>query len=142
MKTSAEIDAEIKRLKKEYQTAAQREFTEGAAELFVAHPRLKSFGWTQYTPYFNDGDSCEFSAHTDDPYINGFNEWDDDDGEGSDGENLHDLSGSEPAAGKVVKAVQKFLKNFSEDYYREAFGDHIKVHVTAKKLTTDEYSHD
>jgi hypothetical protein len=26
-------------------------------------PLIQDFGWTQYTPYFMDGDVCEFSAH-------------------------------------------------------------------------------
>lgn len=26
------------------------------------HPDVLLFGWRQYTPYFNDGDTCEFSA--------------------------------------------------------------------------------
>jgi hypothetical protein len=25
-------------------------------------PTMKAFGWTQYTPYFNDGDPCVFSV--------------------------------------------------------------------------------
>jgi hypothetical protein len=27
-------------------------------------PYFVAFGWTQYTPYFNDGDVCEFGVHT------------------------------------------------------------------------------
>jgi hypothetical protein len=34
--------------------------TFGSAELFEEFPELESFSWTQYTPYFNDGDTCEF----------------------------------------------------------------------------------
>lgn len=26
-------------------------------------PTIKSFGWRQYTPYFNDGEPCEFTVH-------------------------------------------------------------------------------
>lgn len=26
-------------------------------------PRVVEIGWRQYTPYFNDGDTCEFGAH-------------------------------------------------------------------------------
>ncbi len=29
-------------------------------EFFAAHPAVKSIAWTQYTPYFNDGDPCTF----------------------------------------------------------------------------------
>lgn len=39
---------------------------EELAPLFQAlldDPTIVEFGWTQYTPYFNDGDTCEFSVH-------------------------------------------------------------------------------
>jgi len=58
----------------------RKEFPSMFTELFAQAPKLKSVSWTQYTPYFNDGDSCEFSAHTDDLYVNGSNSnYDDDD---------------------------------------------------------------
>ena len=31
--------------------------------LYEKYPDLKSIHWTQYTPYFNDGDECEFGVH-------------------------------------------------------------------------------
>lgn len=36
-------------------------------ELFDAYPTLEGVKWEQWTPYFNDGDSCVFSIH--DRYI-------------------------------------------------------------------------
>jgi hypothetical protein len=39
---------------------------EELAPLFQAlldDPTIVEFGWRQYTPYFNDGDLCEFSVH-------------------------------------------------------------------------------
>jgi hypothetical protein len=39
------------------------------ADIFKRNNKFKSFSWTQYTPYWNDGDTCEFSAHTDYIYI-------------------------------------------------------------------------
>ncbi|MGC9439277.1 hypothetical protein [Streptomyces sp. WG5] len=39
---------------------------EELAPLFQAlldDPTITRFGWTQYTPYFNDGDTCEFGVH-------------------------------------------------------------------------------
>lgn len=36
-------------------------------EALLADERVIEFGWSQYTPYFNDGDVCEFSV--DDPWI-------------------------------------------------------------------------
>lgn len=52
----------------------QKDFPAMFTELFAEAPNLKSVGWTQFTPYFNDGDSCEFGANFDYLYINGANE--------------------------------------------------------------------
>jgi hypothetical protein len=52
----------------------QKDFPAMFTELFAEAPNLKSFGWTQFTPYFNDGNSCEFGVNFDYPYINGSNE--------------------------------------------------------------------
>jgi hypothetical protein len=64
------FDAKKKMLLAELQT----QFPSMFIELFKKAPNLKSFGWRQYTPYFNDGDSCVFRVHFDYPYINGASE--------------------------------------------------------------------
>lgn len=33
-----------------------------ATELFEEYPQLENFGWTQETPFFNDGDPCVLSV--------------------------------------------------------------------------------
>lgn len=38
-------------------------------EIFKKNKSFESFSWTQYTPYWNDGDTCEFYAHTDSIFI-------------------------------------------------------------------------
>lgn len=58
------VDARVK-----MQETAKGLFTEMSAELFAENPELVSFSWTQYTPYFNDGDVCEFSCHGDYPSV-------------------------------------------------------------------------
>lgn len=57
----------------------RKEFPTMFSDIFTTAPKLKSVSWTQYTPYFNDGDTCEFSAHVSDLDINGRSEYDDDD---------------------------------------------------------------
>jgi hypothetical protein len=34
-----------------------------ALDTLLAHPKVTKVRWTQYTPYFNDGEACEFSTH-------------------------------------------------------------------------------
>lgn len=152
MKNSKEINEKLKEMKKEYMDAAQSEFKEGANELFDKHPRLKSFAWTQYTPYFNDGDTCYFGVN--DLEFNGY----DYDGEGGEGENLEELSKTkiwdhnssaqiknpnyDKTASDIIKEVNEFFKSFDDDVYEEMFGDHMKVTVSKNKIETDEYEHD
>jgi len=60
----------IEKLKSQLSEDSQALFNESLQEIFDNNPDFNSFAWTQYTPYFNDGDSCDFSAHTDYIYIN------------------------------------------------------------------------
>ena len=66
-----EKQEEIKKMKKEMVEASNKIFTELTKSIFEEYPKVESFGWNQYTPYFNDGDTCTFSVNTDWIYING-----------------------------------------------------------------------
>ena len=39
-------------------------------ELFDKSNLIESIGWTQYTPFFNDGEECTFRVHISELYIN------------------------------------------------------------------------
>lgn len=39
-------------------------FEPAFAHFFKKFPQVTAIVWTQYTPYFNDGDPCEFGVHT------------------------------------------------------------------------------
>jgi hypothetical protein len=64
-----ELKKKIAEAKKAMETTAKSAFAEMAEEFFEENPDIITFGWTQYTPYWNDGDVCEFSAHTDYPSV-------------------------------------------------------------------------
>ncbi len=77
-----EILAEIKAnkdemdvLRKQLSEKVHANFHKMAKKLFNEYPELTSFGWTQYTPYFNDGEACQFNSHHTDPFINGFDSY-------------------------------------------------------------------
>jgi hypothetical protein len=151
---SQELKNKINDLKKDYLKSAKEEFKQQSNGLFDEYPRLKSFGWTQFTPHFCDGDPCYFGVRNDEPEINGYNAY----GEGNDGdgENLNLLSNKQiykdgkyvdnqnydREADKIVKEVVKFLKSFDDDVYEDLFGDHMKVTIYKNKIDTDEYQHD
>lgn len=77
MPTVKEINARIKKTQKDIEKLKSKLvkdtntlFKQSLKEIFKDHSNLESFSWTQYTPYWNDGDTCTFSAHTDYIYLN------------------------------------------------------------------------
>lgn len=124
--------------------AAKAAFKAGAMELFEQHPDLKSFGWKQATPYFNDGDECVFSAYTDAPDINGENGEDLDDGKEYDPKTGKYEQVREPTvAYKLRDPVSDFLSQFDNDTMKGMFGDHASVTVFRKgEIEIEEYYHD
>jgi len=73
----SEANERIKELKKQVQKELQAEFTGALAELFDAYPFVKSVSFTAYTPFFNDGDTCEYNVHHDYCQFNGYYEGED-----------------------------------------------------------------
>lgn len=83
----SEANARINELKKQVQKELQAEFNGALTELFDAYPFVKSLSFTAYTPYFNDGDTCEYSVHHDYCQFNGYDE----DADEQEGENVNVL---------------------------------------------------
>lgn len=81
MPTTKELQTRISKSKKDIEKLrskmikdSQLLFKQSLKDIFKKHKKLVSFSWTQYTPHWNDGDECVFSAHTDYLYINGSEE--------------------------------------------------------------------
>ena len=51
-----QLDAKLK-------TFGKETFAESLAPFFAANPHIEGVTWQQYTPYFNDGDTCEFNVY-------------------------------------------------------------------------------
>lgn len=58
-----EIIENFKQQKEKFQEVIKVEFRKALDKFFEKYPKIEGIMWTQYTPYFNDGDSCEFSVH-------------------------------------------------------------------------------
>ncbi|MET9120002.1 hypothetical protein [Streptomyces sp. NPDC004528] len=137
----------------------------------IEHPEVKLVGWHQYTPYFNDGDVCEFSAsgvyvitvhdaeqyeelQENDPYMVeetfsssadhptlGGRPW------------IYDRTtfkgeygpyeGNYPELWEAVDALATAIGSGSSDSVLLGhFGDHAKILVTTDKIEIEHYSHD
>ena len=56
--------SEFNQYKQEFQSQAQKKFKEYFIGFWEKNPAVKAVIWTQYAPYFNDGDPCTFKVHT------------------------------------------------------------------------------
>ena len=168
----SEANARINELKKQVQKELQAEFTGALTELFDAYPFVKSLSFTAYTPFFNDGDTCEYNVHHDYCNFNGYDEDRDVEGEGVDVLQLaketiyveepnpnYDPSTSRwgndktkwvrkpnpdfnPLYKEAVDAFREALAVVDDDNWMDMVGDHVKVTITREGIETNEYDHD
>lgn len=131
---------ELKELKAAYdkklRDEGQAAVGEAFKEVFDKFPELQSIVWTQYTPYFNDGDTCTFSVH--DFSIN-FNEADASDYD--HGESLYSL-GKDPDKKALVDSVRALRKELPSDVLESVFEDHVKVVATREGFKVTECDHE
>lgn len=156
---------EINKKKEEMVEELRKDFPEILKPVFEECEIIQSFSWNQYTPYFNDGDACEFSVNLDYPDINGIN-WDDfsSSEQGYDGyefiaksyhtdmDKYNELIQKYPEntpsdkliklAGEVLK-FQDALSSIPDEFFLDLFGDHVSVTIDKEgNVTTNEYDHD
>jgi len=63
MKALKELAEAREVYQKKIKEAGKSAVQEAAQAVFNAHPEINRIEWTQYTPYFNDGEPCTFSVH-------------------------------------------------------------------------------
>lgn len=120
-----QANAQIESLREVIRIKTEDYIKIGSQELFAKHPELETISWTQYTPYFMDGDTCYFSANTEYAEINGEEiEWDDD------------------KKNQMEKDVEDFLDTLDHDTLEDLFGDHVKVTITKDGVNVEDYDHD
>jgi hypothetical protein len=101
--------------KKECVRIGRIAFAQGLTALFSTYPIMKSFKWSQYTPYFCDGDTCLFGVYADDVTIN---------------DNEDDFGYGPQSYPEISEAIGKFIYSFDNDHLLEFFGDHVEVIVS------------
>lgn len=148
-----QMNAEMEALKKSYLEKSKEQFTIAAKEVFDAHPTLESFRWTQYTPYFNDGDTCEFTAHIYEPILNGeddeiFSAVNVDYGKYDNATRSYPNRKETPNPKyrpdlvSARETVAKFLKCIDESVLKDMFGDHAEVTCSRSGTEVEKYNHD
>lgn len=148
---------EIKKLKKEMIEASNKIFTDISKSIFEEHPKVKSFSWTQYTPYFNDGETCYFSVNNDYISINDqsvdesdwisetkitkYGTWNREKKVYEGRVEVPNLN-YDPELAKAADEIREFLKQFDDDFFLEQFGDHAEVVVTEDGVNINDCEHD
>lgn len=156
MNTLEKIKAELaafEEKKKVFVEELRKEFPTMFKELFEKSEKIESFGWKQYTPYFNDGDTCEFNVYCDYPDINGECI---DDCDWYDWKIEYYLRGDEKYANLLIenpeldvelyKVVEEFIsviESIPGEFLKDLFGDHAQVTIHKDgRVEVDHYSHD
>ena len=163
---SLAIAKEFVEHKRAMELKLQETMKEDFVAFFKANPYVGSVIWTQYTPYFNDGEPCEFSRHDfsflpkldappfseddeyefDDPYdMNFFVESKYDSAAYKKLQNdFMEQYGSITFYG-TSKAIEEFkavLNTIPDEVYEAAFGDGKKVIASIDGFETEHYDHD
>lgn len=149
-------------LKKKFQTEAQTLFKDITKEFFDKNPGITAVRWTQYTPYFNDGDTCEFNVN--DPVFTNASEeelenvsaWGEYEGEDETVWALESYALTstsdwykeqrEKATGVDIESCRMFAKmvcsSEMEDVMLAMFDDHVVVTATRNGFDVTDYDHD
>jgi hypothetical protein len=144
----------IQELNKEMLSALK----EGFKEFWELNPKIKAVVWQQYTPYFMDGDPCEFSVN-EVSFTNAEDEedlkqisWGEYYGNNPDVICFNKSEFSMGRKSKVAGACDNsdsviHLSNFitssaAEEMLKSTFGDHKLVIATREGFTTYEFEHE
>lgn len=135
----------IEEAKKRVQESGKKAAAALFKRFFEEHPNVKALGWTQYTPYFNDGEACEFSVRdfyactkdgVDFAEVSSLYDDDDDDSVFRSSWSLRDSDK------KTAAALDRMGRSASDDVFEAAFGDHVMVIATPEGFHINEYEHD
>ena len=138
MSKIAELRLALVDAKMQYQSMVKTCIEQGAEILFKEYPQLQTICWYSYTPYFNDGDPCEYTLNgawyttltikqieEDGKLVN----QDFDDGEEVGGRSAH------------MVEFDKILHENS-DVVEIAYGTYSKVFITRNGTTILEYDYE
>lgn len=149
------LRADLVAAKEAVERANEAYLKEFVGILFDEYPQLESFGWRQFAPYFNDGEPCNFGAHTDADslVINGVDyeevfeyvrvpvpdalpEWPEYKkftGEYVPHDEYKDIA-------PLFTIISDVLSELTDEFLEEQYGDNAEVTVRRDGVTVEEYS--
>lgn len=128
-------------------------FNEVVKDFFELVPSVKKVVWIQYTPYFNDGDSCTFGVYS--PTFCNFIDEDDeftsyyDTSELEQGQWACESYSFKNKKSKLLSKDEVELVNFlssliesNEEFMLDIFGDHQVIVLTTDGIKQEWFEHD
>lgn len=164
MSTLSDAIATYEEVKKKFQDEIKEKMKVAFKEFFEANPEVDLITWTQYTPWFNDGDTCEFSVgeiytavfvteEAKEEYENGdmdyyqlenygLRDWSDE--YSTNGRLAVEKYGKE-RTDELIAAISAFseeISNIPSEVMEAVFDNHVKVVATRDGFEVEEYEHD
>jgi len=126
----------------EGQEALKTEFQ----KVFEAYPKITVIKWNQYTPYFNDGDTCEFGVGSfvisnalNAEEVSSYGEYE---GE-TEGEWAEELWGDTAKEYPLIRDLENFCNTgIGKEILLMTFEDHSIVTATCEGFDIEEYEHE
>jgi hypothetical protein len=105
------------------------------SDFFQKYPNVLEVRWSQYTPYFNDGDTCDFSAND----FFGLSQKELDDEKNGDFNFIEDCWDIKQDA--LLKKELAEIRNLLgyNDLLKTMLGDHLIVKVTPTKVSKERF---
>ena len=164
-----ETKAQIAALKEQAREQMQALLKHGISTVWEEYGDIVAeFGWDQYTPYFNDGEPCEFGRG--EIYIIGTQEPQDTDGYYGDfrnevkwgeagvfgnysdvgkvskergwGDNAKRNPDYDPRYAEAKDYIYGLVDALDNDILYDLFGDHVTVQIRPDGIETEYYEHD
>lgn len=130
--------------------ATAAEFME-ALDAVLSIPGVHGARWEQFTPYFADGEPCEFSVNELAVRLSPLDDEEDERGDSEDGwietygldYSRDEFEGfTDERFDALKKAVSNWDRINSEEVARRNFGEHAQVTATLEGFSVDYYEHD
>jgi len=141
----------IKTAKAQFHENAKTLISGAISEFMKEHPEVEALRWTQYAPYFNDGDPCVFGVNepsvklvvteaSDEDPIDVDEDNDDEDNEGF--LYRYELPDGHDALQADLKILESAFEE-AESVMQDIFGDGVQVTIGRDgEATVNEYEHD
>jgi hypothetical protein len=137
----ATLSSEFRHQREAFANKAKEILQRAFAEYFDKHgAEVASLRWSQYTPYFNDGEACVFGVNDIRIVLADTPESDDDD-DWEEGESIPWRESERLLRHVDALAIGSFLDE-NPEIAEASYGDHVEVVVTKNGVEVEEYCHD